>query len=139
MGGVHFNFENFSQLILLNIGIAERIDENRAESFTLLYCDFSDMTSYDVAKSLEEILRNSDSVVNFEKDYFFILPYTDKYGAKYVKEMFDEFFGKSLTSVMVSYPVDGEKVEELFNSVEAKIEKTERETLDCLSKITKKS
>ena len=62
MGGVHFSFENFSQLISLNIGIAERIDENRAESFTLLYCDFSDMSSPDVARSLEEILRNYETM-----------------------------------------------------------------------------
>ncbi len=139
MGGVHFDFENFLQLISLNIGIAERIDENRAESFTLLYCDFSDMNSPDVAQSLEEILRNSDAVVNYEKDYFFILPYTDKYGSGYVKNMFDEFFGKQLTSVSVSYPIDGETVEELFNSVELKIRETEKKTLSCLSKFIKKS
>ena len=42
MAGVHFSFDNFEQLIDLNIGIADRLDENRAESFTILYCDFSD-------------------------------------------------------------------------------------------------
>ena len=39
MAGVHFTFDNFKQLLDLSIGLVQRLDENRAESFTLLYCD----------------------------------------------------------------------------------------------------
>ena len=91
MAGIHFSFDNFKQLMQLNIGISERLDENRAESFTLLYCDFSGISEEIVDASLLQILRTSDSIVNHEGDYFFVLPYTDKYGAEIVKTMFDEF------------------------------------------------
>ena len=91
MAGVHFTFDNFKQLLNLNIGISQRLDENRAESFTILYCDLSGMSTESVKSSLEEILRTSDSVVNHDLDYFLVLPYTDKYGARIVKTMFDEF------------------------------------------------
>ncbi len=106
MAGVHFSFDNFRELMALSIGIAERLDENRAESFTLLYCDFSGIATEIVDESLLQILRTSDAIVNHEGDYFFVLPYTDKYGAEVVKKMFDEFFAKHLGSFLLSYPVD---------------------------------
>ena len=31
MAGIHFSFEDFKQLLALNIGISDRLDENRAE------------------------------------------------------------------------------------------------------------
>lgn len=86
MAGIHFTFNDFKQLLALNIGISDRLDENRAESFTLLYCDFSGISQEVVDSSLREILRTSDSIVNHESDYFFVLPYTDKYGAEIVKK-----------------------------------------------------
>ena len=114
MAGVHFSYENFKQLLRLNIGIAERLDENRAESLTLLYCDFSAFSQDEIDTSLSDILRNSDSIANHDGDYFFILPYTDKYGGDIVKTQFDDFFGTKLTNFLVSYPVDGETAEELL-------------------------
>lgn len=71
MAGIHFSFDNFEQLLALNMGISDRLDENRAESFTLLYCDFSTLSAEVVSASLEQILRTSDSIVNHEGDYFF--------------------------------------------------------------------
>ncbi len=114
MAGVHFLYKNFKQLIRLNIGISERLDENRAESFTLLYCDFSSFTQEEIDTSLRDVLRNSDSIINHNDDYFFVLPYTDKYGADIVKSQFDDFYGRKLTSFLVSYPVDGETAEEII-------------------------
>lgn len=114
MAGIHFTFGDFRQLLRLHIGIAARLDENRAESFTILYCDFSEIEDEVIRGSLEEILRTSDSIVNHKKDYYFVLPYTDKYGAGIVKTMFDEFFDKFLNSFLISYPVDGESSEELI-------------------------
>ncbi len=96
MAGVHFSFDNFRELISLNIGISERLDESRSESFALLYCDFSAIPTQVVNDSLTQILRTSDAIVNHESDFFFVLPYTDKYGAQRVKDMFDEFFAKQL-------------------------------------------
>ena len=92
MAGIHFTFDNFKQLISLNIGISDRLDENRAESFTLLYCDFKGIAPEIISSSLEEILRTSDAIVNDGTNYFFVLPYTDKYGAEMVKKMYDDFF-----------------------------------------------
>jgi hypothetical protein len=111
MAGVHFTFDNFKQLLDLTIGLAQRVDENRAESFTLLYCDFSNFQKSVIDSSLEQILRNSDAIVNNASDYFLILPYTDKYGTNIVKEMFCEFYGADLKTCAVSYPVDGETSE----------------------------
>jgi hypothetical protein len=117
MAGVHFGFNNFEQLLDLNIGVAQRLDENRAESFTLVYCDFSEISQKVIDSSLEQILRSSDSIVNSGLDYFFVLPYTDKFGAEIVKDMFGEFFAKDLNSCMVSYPRDGENSKQLIDEL----------------------
>lgn len=113
MAGIHFQFEDFKQLLRLNIGIADRLDENRAESFTILYCDFDEIEDEMVISALEKILRTSDTIANYKTDYFFVLPYTDKYGADIVKKLFDDIFSKFLNSFLISYPVDGESADEL--------------------------
>jgi hypothetical protein len=118
MAGVHFDFTNFKQLIDLNIGIADRLDENRAESFTILYCNFSQMKKEVIKGSLENVLRSSDAISNYKKDYFFVLPYTDKYGASMVKKMFDDFFAKEMDSYMLSYPKNGETTETLIQELQ---------------------
>jgi len=132
MAGVHFGFDNFKQLLDLNIGISNRLDENRAESFTLLYCDFSVVQEDIIKSSLEQVLRTSDSIVSSGGDYFFILPYTDKYGADIVKNMFSEFFAKDLDSYMVSYPKDGEKSEVLIEELADIVSATYKNDLRCL-------
>ncbi|MCW8837403.1 MAG: hypothetical protein OQK11_01750 [Thiovulaceae bacterium] len=138
MAGVHFKYSDFRQLIKLNIGIADRLDENRAESLTILYCDFSDFSKDEIKTSLSSVLRNSDSIVNNKKDYFFLFPYTDKYGAKIVKTMFDEFFGKKITSYLVSYPADGEDDEELINYLQNKVNNICKKDLSYLYELPSK-
>ena len=137
MAGVHFGFDNFKQLLDLNIGIADRLDENRAESFTILYCDFSTVKENIITSSLQQVLRTSDSIVNSGGDYFFVLPYTDKYGADIVKNMFVEFFAKDLDSYMVSYPRDGEKTEILVEELADIVSATYKNDLNCLNSIIK--
>jgi hypothetical protein len=138
MAGIHFSFENFKQLMELNIGISDRLDENRAESFTLLYCNFSGISEDVVDASLGEILRTSDSIVNHGSDYFFVLPYTDKYGAGIVKKMFDEFFAKYLDSFLLSYPADGEKAEDIFGFMQDSVSTFYKYDLSCLDRFAKK-
>ncbi len=113
MAGIHFTFEDFKQLLALNMGISDRLDENRAESFTVLYCDLNSIHDEKVTKALEKILRTSDTIANHKTDYFFVLPYTDKYGADIVKKLFDKYFDTYLNSFLLSYPVDGESADEL--------------------------
>lgn len=137
MAGVHFQFDDFKQLLSLNIGISDRLDENRAESFTLLYCDFSVVSKEIIASSLEQILRTSDSIVNHETDYFFVLPYTDKYGAEIVKKMFDEFFGVFLNSFLLSYPADGETPEEILGEMQDSVSTFWKKDLHCLDRFAK--
>ena len=137
MAGIHFSFDNFKQLMKLNIGISDRLDENRAESFTLLYCGFDGISSELVESSLLDILRTSDSIVNHEGDYFFVLPYTDKYGAEIVKKMFDEFFEKYLDFFMLSYPADGETAEELFGTMQDSVSTFYKKDLHCLDRFSK--
>jgi len=137
MAGIHFSFDNFEQLMTLNIGISDRLDENRAESFTLLYCDFSDVPQDVVDAALLEILRASDSIVNHESDYFFVLPYTDKYGAEIVKKMFDEFFAKYLKSFLLSYPVDGETAKSIFDGMQDSVGTFFKNDLHCLDRFTR--
>jgi len=137
MAGIHFSFDNFKELMALNIGISERLDENRAESFTLLYCDFSGIPIDVVNDSLTQILRTSDAIVNHENDYFFVLPYTDKYGAEIVKKIFDEFFAKFLGSFLLSYPVDGETAEEIFGNLQDSVSFFLKKELHCLDRFTR--
>ncbi len=137
MAGIHFTFDNFKELMHLNIGISDRLDENRAESFTLLYCDFSGISLEVIDASLAEILRASDSIVNEGSDYFFVLPYTDKYGTDIVKTMFDEFFAKYLNSFMLSYPADGESPEEIFSNMQDSVSTFLKKDLHCLDRFAK--
>ena len=137
MAGIHFSFENFKQLMELNIGISNRLDENRAESFTLLYCDFKGISPETVDASLTDILRTSDSIVNDGTDYFFVLPYTDKYGAEIVKKMFDEFFAKFLNSFLLSYPADGETPQEIFSTMQDSVSTFYKDDLHCLDRFTR--
>jgi len=137
MAGIHFGFDNFKQLLDLNIGISQRLDENRAESFTLLYCDFSGVKPEVIDACLEEILRTSDAIVNEGSDYFFVLPYTDKYGAEIVKKMFDTFFDKFLKSFLLSYPVDGEIAEEIFSNMQDSVSTFLKDDLHCLDRFAK--
>ncbi len=137
MAGIHFSFDNFKQLMELNIGISNRLDENRAESFTLLYCNLEGISSEVIDSSLLDILRTSDSIVNHEGDYFFVLPYTDKYGAEIVKKMFDEFFEKYLDFFMLSYPADGESAEEIFGTLQDSVSTFYKRDLHCLDQFAK--
>ena len=137
MAGIHFQFEDFKQLLALNMGISDRLDENRAESFTLLYCDFKGISNDIIDASLGEILRTSDSIVNYRGDYFFVLPYTDKYGAEIVKKMFDEFFAKYLSAFLLSYPVDGESPEELLGNMQDSVSTFFKDDLHCLDRFAK--
>ena len=137
MAGIHFSFDNFRELMQLHIGISERLDESRAESFTLLYCDFAEVPQDVVDASLVEILRTSDSIVNDEGNYFFVLPYTDKYGAEIVKTMFDEFFAKYLQSFVLSYPVDGETAAELLGSMQDSVSLFHKNSLHCLDRFAR--
>ncbi len=137
MAGIHFSFENFKQLMELNIGISDRLDENRAESFTILYCDFDGIPPEVVDSSLTDILRTSDSIVNEGTDYFFVLPYTDKYGAEIVKKMFDEFFAKFLNSFLLSYPADGETPKEILSTMQDSVSTFYKDDLHCLDRFTR--
>ncbi len=119
MAGVHFPYKSFAPLIRLNIGMSDRLDENRSESFTILYCDFSKISKEVITESLEQVLRASDALVQHKGHYFFVLPYTDKYGAVTVKNMFEEFFDAYVPATEVSYPADGENAEELIEEIQA--------------------
>ncbi|WP_455757204.1 hypothetical protein [Sulfurimonas sp.] len=137
MAGVHFTFDNFKELLNLYIGIADRLDENRAESFTILYCNFKNIKQANIDSSLKEILRTSDSIVNHEKDYFFVLPYTDKYGAEIVKKMFDSYFNDFAESFLLSYPADGENPEALLGSMQDSVSTFFKDDLRCLDRFAK--
>lgn len=83
-----------------------------------MYCDFSGIDEQIVKSSLESTLRTSDSIVKSGSEHFFVLPYTDKYGAEIVKKMFDEFFAKFLPAFLVSYPADGETPKVLMEAIQ---------------------
>lgn len=121
MAGVKFAFKNIVPLLDLSIGLAKRVDENRAESLTILYCNFGDFSQDLINASLGQILRGSDSILSYENHYFFILQYTDKYGATIVKDMFEEFFASYIESSMSSYPIDGDTAYELIEDLQANI------------------
>jgi hypothetical protein len=132
MAGIHFSFMEFPSLIQLNMGISERLDENRSESFTILFCDFNDVEAEVIHESLQHILRASDTIVHYDKYYFFVLPYTDKYGATIVKNMFEEFFTVYIRAASASYPADGENVSELLAAIQTRSQQEHGIYLECL-------
>jgi len=132
MAGIHFQFEDFKQLLRLNIGIADRLDENRAESFTVLYCDFSSIDDEKIQEVLKEVLRTSDTIANHGTDYFFVLPYTDKYGANIVKKLLDDSYQKFLNSFLISYPSDGEDAQEIIDVLQNSVKLFCKKDLDYL-------
>lgn len=132
MAGVLFSFYNFSSLIDLNIGMSDRLDENRSESFTILFCDFTGFESSIVKTNLQSLLRTSDSIVHYEDYYFCVMPYTDKYGCGIVKKMIEDLFGKAIPSTAVCYPSNGENPSELLESLHAEAKKSLQIDLDCL-------
>jgi hypothetical protein len=132
MAGVTFSFDNFTALIDLNIGIASRLDENRSESFTILFCDFSGVEHDVIEQNLLGLLRTSDSIVHYGHYYFVVMPYTDRYGTGIVKGMFDEVFTYDVPSAAVCYPVNGENSEELLEALHVQAKKLYRLDLDCL-------
>jgi hypothetical protein len=121
MAGVKFAFKNIVPLLDLSIGLAKRVDENRAESLTILYCNFGDFSQDLIDASLGQILRLSDAILSYENHYFFILQYTDKYGATIVKDMFEEFFASYIESSMSSYPIDGDNAYEMIEDLQANV------------------
>jgi len=131
MAGVHFSYFNFPSLLKLNMGIADRLDENRAESFTVLFCDFSDFDPQVIKESLQSVLRDSDSIVHYKQFYFFVLPYTDKYGAQVVNNMLHDFFAGEYNSTTVSYPADGDTPKELIRELEFNLFQEFKLELDC--------
>lgn len=141
MAGVNFSFYDFPALLSLNMGIAERLDANRKESFTMLYCDLTGLSQEVITQILEQALRDSDSIVHYDAHYFFILPYTDKYGATIVKDMIEEFFDTQIIASEVSYPVDGETPIELFETLQGQVYSLHGTHLDFLDpdKITRKA
>ena len=132
MAGVSFSFYNFAALIDLNIGMAYRLDENRSESFTILFCDFTGLSQETIDMKLPTFFRTSDSIVHYEDYYFFVMPYTDRYGAGIVKRMIDEGFSRPIASSAVCYPSNGENSAELFESLHAEAKKMHHIDLDCL-------
>ena len=134
MAGVYFTFNNFKALLDLNICIAQRLDENRAESFTLLYCDFGDVATENIKETLSTALRNSDSIVHYDTDYYFVLPYTDKYGAEVVKQIYEDLFERDIPNFMISYPVDGESSAELIEMMQDSVSTFLKKDLDYLDR-----
>lgn len=132
MAGVQFSFFDFSSLIALNIGLSDRLDENRSESFTILYCDFSHISKELIDANLPSLLRTSDSIVHYEHYYFFVMPYTDRYGCGIVKRMIEDLFAKAIPSAAVCYPSNGENAAELLESLHAEVKKLHQVDLDCL-------
>lgn len=132
MAGVMFSFINFASLIDLNIGISDRLDENRSESFTILYCDFSNISQELIDTNLPTLLRTSDSIVHYDHHYFFVMPYTDRYGCGIVKRMFEELFAISIPSSAICYPSNGETSSELLEALHAEVKKGHKVDLDCL-------
>lgn len=132
MAGIHFAFDNFKQLLDLSVGLTQRLDENRSESFTILYCDFSTISKEVIDGSLDSVLRNSDSIVHCDSNYFFILPYTDKYGAEVVKKMFEEFSAREVNGFSVSYPADGEDSRAVMEKLRQSVKSIYKTDLKCL-------
>lgn len=132
MAGVMFSFYNFSALIDLNIGISNRLDENRSESFTILFCDFSKISQELIDANLPSLLRTSDSIVHCDHYYFFVMPYTDRYGTGIVKRLIEELFAASIPSSAVCYPANGENAPELLEALHLEAKKMHRIDLDCL-------
>jgi hypothetical protein len=132
MAGVHFSFYDFPSLLKLNMGIADRLDESRAECFTVLFCDYTKYSDATLQESLKIVTRDSDSIVHFDKYYFFVFPYTDKYGTSIVKDkLVDVLDNKELKTLAISYPIDGETPKELLAELQFQLFQKYSVDLEC--------
>jgi len=138
MAGVAFSFYDFSALVELNIGISNRLDENRSESFTILFCDLSHVSKSLIDTNFANLLRTSDSIVHFEHYYFIVMPYTDRYGTKIVQRMIEDLFTTQISFATACYPANGENAPELFESLHAEAKKAHSIDLDCLYSATER-
>lgn len=134
---VPFSFYDLTSLIELQIGIVKRIHDNHLEAFSVLYCNFEGLDKAKVKRSLEEVLRSSDSYAYNDDHFFFILYQTDKYGTTIVANMLEEFFGTYIKHHVVSYPKDGETTQEMFESMQVAVKKRFNQDLECLDKSTR--
>jgi hypothetical protein len=137
MAGVKFPFNSFENLIDLNIGISNRLDENRAESFTILYCNLTGLSEAVIDSSIKQTLRDSDSYTHHEGHFFFIFPFTDKYGAITVRGMLEEFFDSDIEASEVSFPADGENARELIEEVQMQVSSRHASDLHFLDPMIK--
>ncbi len=132
MSAVMFSFYNLSSLIQLNIGLSDRLNENRSESFAIMFFDFSDVAVADAETKLTPLLRSSDSIVHFDHFFFVVMPYTDRYGAGIVKRIVEDAFGAAIRTSTLCYPANGENALELLEALHADVKKTHGLDLDCL-------
>lgn len=132
MAGILFPFNSLRPLIDLHVGIADRLDDNRAESFTLFYCNFGVLDEHVVESSLEQFLRTSDAYAKQDGHYFFLFPFTDKYGTTTVRGMFEEFFDVALIASEVSYPTDGDNTQELLKELQTQLSSAYQLTLPTI-------
>ena len=132
-----FSFYNFSGLVDLHRGIVDRLSDDRAEAFSILYCDFAELNQSNIEDSLEEVLRCCDAYVHNDNHYFFILYQTDKFGAEVVAKMFEDFFDKTIKHDVVSFPKDGESSQDLFDSLQTSVKKNLDIEIECLDHSTR--
>lgn len=132
MAGVMFAFYDFTALVELNIGLADRLNENRSESFAVMLFDFSEVIPESVEPTLGTLLRTSDSLVHYDHHYFVVMPYTDRYGTGIVKKMVNERFATAVPSAAVCYPADGETPLELLEKLHEAAKNELGIDLDCL-------
>ena len=112
--------------------IADRLDENRSESFAIMFCDFSAFANETVEETLTALLRTSDSILHYNHYFFVVMPYTDSFGAKIVARNIEASFARPVPSIAICYPSGGETPGELLESLHAEAKKTLGIDLDCL-------
>ncbi len=114
MSCISFPYSQLINLIAHHISLIERFEKNKDDFFSLIFLKTDECNKKDIKDIIRKVLRNTDIITEYEKNYIILLPYTDYNGAyKLLKEM-QSFLDTLEKETIVTYPEDGKNAHELL-------------------------
>jgi hypothetical protein len=118
MAANQFAFHDFPKTFERELGRIKRYNYNSLEKLSLMYMHFSVSDIPIVLSILPENLRSSDAIYQRGSHFFLLLPHTSREGALHVQNVITDILENSFKTVVVSFPEDGESVNDLFEMME---------------------
>jgi len=119
MSGELFMFDDFPHLVRHHVGRIDRVSKMGLgeEKLSILYFQFPKDQSPKVTELLEKSTRQSDAVLTIDGHLFLVLPATDKEGALHILNILEEFYGREIPEVIVTFPEDAADAQGLLRAL----------------------